>query len=325
MGSLSSAIVEFNLATRAFQKLSFSDFQLVLTDKNKIYWIHCDLKKPNDLTQISQQLELPDIVVKTCKEQSSLPVLFEDDISLTIQTECLLTTKYKQTDVSFGNLILYLTDHYCFTASRHPLPALMSFQESYSKAIKYAKTPCFILFLILDNTLNDFSRLLLEYELIADQIDLKIRDTQENIYNEVMTIKKQVIKIQHHIASIRDLLMRISGRKVAAISEACRKSLGNALEHSQIIFNEADTIREILKNSLEQMDNTLMQKMNNTMKVLTAFASFFLPLSLIAGIYGMNFVWIPELHWQYGYFWALGLMFFIVILMVYIFRRNKWF
>ena len=68
-----------------------------------------------------------------------------------------------------------------------------------------------------------------------------------------------------------------------------------------------------------------MQKLNQSIKVLTAISMIFLPLTLIAGIYGMNFHWIPELQWRYGYFYALALMITCAGIILIIFKNMKWF
>jgi magnesium transporter len=67
------------------------------------------------------------------------------------------------------------------------------------------------------------------------------------------------------------------------------------------------------------------QKMNQVMKTLTVVSVFFMPLTFIVGIYGMNFDNMPELHWQYGYFMVLGLMFLLLLGMIYYFKKKKWY
>lgn len=324
---LPTSFIEFDLIQHTFESISFDDFLNKNHVENKIYWIHINLRQLPAKSAELKKLRLPKIVLQLCAEKDTLPKLIEVQDALVLKMECLLNNELgkKEVEVQFSNLIICLTERYCFTASLDSIPALLNFNEHFLKSVKYAQTPCFILFLILDNAINDFSKLLIEFEYRADLIDLQIRDTHKNIFNEVMIIKKQVMKIQHHLTAIRDVLMRISGRKIPVISEPCRASLINLLDHCRIIFNEAEAIRDILKNTLDQIDNALMQKMNNTMKVLTAFAAIFLPLTLIAGIYGMNFAWIPELHWKYGYFWALFLMGLVALILFIFFKKKDWF
>jgi magnesium transporter len=182
-----------------------------------------------------------------------------------------------------------------------------------------------MLFLILDDIINDYSNILFHFERVTDQIDLDVRTSNSDAYSNVMSIKKNVMKIKRFVMAICDFLMRISGRKISVISESCRLSLANLFSHTQMIVNEADAIRDILNGILAQIDNALMTRMNETMRILTAFASIFLPMTLIAGIYGMNFHIMPELEWDYGYYYALGLMLACAGTLLFIFKRFKWF
>jgi magnesium transporter len=70
--------------------------------------------------------------------------------------------------------------------------------------------------------------------------------------------------------------------------------------------------------------SAMSNKMNEVMKVLTVFAAIFIPLTFIAGIYGMNFDIMPELNWEYGYLFAWGVMLTVVILLLLFFKRKKW-
>lgn len=326
MNTLSLIVVEFDIKNHTSQQLSLRELQLDATDKNKIYWIHVDLKQPHHFEEVIKKIQINEDIVELYSDTDAMPKFIDSGDALTIKIQCLLSNELgKNEEMDYGSLIIHLTDNYCFTAAYDLLPAIMDFSTTYSKAVKYAKTPCFILFLVLDNVVNDYADVLLDYELVADKVDLTIRATQDNIYTEVVDIKKQVMRVKRYLAAIRDILMRTSGRKISVISEQCRLSLENLFNHSQMVVSEADLIRDSLNSALDQIDNALMQKMNKTMKVLTSFAAIFLPLTLIAGIYGMNFQWMPELQWKYGYFWALGLMLFCGGVLGLIFKKLKWF
>lgn len=326
MAILSSTIIEFDLANHSFKELSLDELEMDLHDLKKIYWVHSDLNQQETFKKLATKLHLPDDVINLCAEEDTMPQFIDNDEALTIQIQCLLSTELKNNnEANFSNLIIHLTPHFCFTASTEVIPALLEFIKSCQKSIRYAKTPCFILFLIFDNVVNEYARILFNFELITDQMDLGVRTIHKNIYGEVMEIKQQVMKVKRYTIAVREILMRISGRNISVISEQCRSSLYKLSNHSHMVVHEADSIRDILNGLLDQIDNTLMQKMSETMKILTAVAAIFLPLTLITGIYGMNFHWIPELEWQYGYFWALGLILLCGIVLLFLFKKMKWF
>lgn len=326
MQALDSTIIEFDLSNLSFKKIAIEELHIDLQDKNKIYWIHCNLHQPDTLKTLTTTLQLPEELINLCGHNDPIPKLIDTDDTLTIKIQCLESTEPNaEKEIIFNTLFVYLTEQFCFTAASEPIAVLSEFVSSYHKAIRYAKTPCFILFLLFDITINDYAKTLFNYELIVDDMDLEVRKTHHNIYNEVINAKQQVMKVKRHAIAAREVLMRISGRKIAVISEQCHASLYNLSNHSHMIINETDSIRDMMNSMLGQIDNALMQKMNETMRILTTFAAIFLPLSLITGIYGMNFQWIPELSWKYGYYYALGLIFLCGFSLFLIFKKMKWF
>lgn len=324
MSMLPSSAIQFDISTHHSQVLPIEELHIDLQDKNKIYWIHVDLNQQDIFQKIAHQLEFSDDLIQLCNQKNRMPQVDEDENALTIQAQCLLSTDIIHNSVKFGSLIIHLTPNYCFTASLDPLPALIDFMKNHHKAMPFAKTPCFILFLIFDNIVTEYGKNLFHFEVIAEKMDSRVRKNQ-NIYHRIMHLKQQVLKVKRYLMSIREILMRISGRKIFVISDQCRSSLYNLSNHTHMVINETDSIRDMLKSLLDQIDNTLIQKMNETMKVLTAFNAIFLPLTLITGIYGMNFHWMPELQWKYGYFYAVFLLFICGSALFLVFKKKKWF
>ncbi len=324
MDVFESMIIEFDLLKNQLRELNLEEFAID-AQEHKIYWIHVNLQQKKYLQLIAEKLQLPSNVIEACHVEDTIQTVLDDEASLSIQIECVVSTNLEmESEIEFKKLMIYLTPRFCFTAANVEIPALKLFRKNCQKALPYAKTSCFILFLLLDNIINDYSKVLLDFELSSHQIDLKVRGMPEQLYNEVMNIKKQATKTKYYISTIRDTLMRISARSIPVISPKCQHSLRNLFNNSQIIFMQIDSIRAILNSVLDQIDNALMQNISKSMKILTAITAIFLPLSLIAGIYGMNF-YIPEQHWKYGYFGALGLMVLCGLLLVYIFKKKKWF
>lgn len=322
MNELETTIIEFNLKTRELKTIALKEFELDQINSNIIYWIHCDLSQKNDLVILSKLINLPEEIINLCNKSDRIPKLINFDESLVVQMESLLLTPFKsKAIIDFENIFFLLTNKYCFTASEATLPALYEFKKTCQKSVKYAKTPCFILFLIMDNIVNDYARILFEFEMVTEKLNLTIYTEHKTIYKKVMNFKQQVLKVKRYIIASREILTRLSGRNIAVISDACRTSLSNLANHTHMIVHEADSIRDMLNSMLDQIDNNLMQRMNHTIRILTIFASIFLPLTLITGIYGMNFAWMPELHWQYGYFYALALIFIVALLLISIFRK----
>lgn len=324
---LDSCAIEFDLKNRSFKKLSIDELvQVDLNNTDIIYWIHSNLNQVDIHRKLIEKCHLSDDVVKLCNQIDSIPTTMDTDESLTILFQCLMSTELNQKGaVSFGSLIIHLTPTFCFTATSDPIPVLFEFIESSKKSLRYAKTPCFMVFLMLDNVINDYAKILYNFDVISDQMDWRVRKTHKNIYNEVIKIKQNLMKIKRSLIALREILLRISSRKLSVVSKECLLSLSRLANHSHLVVHEVDSVRDILNSLLDQIENNLMQTLNQSMRILTALSMIFLPLTLIAGIYGMNFHWIPELSWKYGYFYALSLMILCASIILLIFKKNKWF
>ena len=320
MDGQKTMVIEFDIASLSHKELSIDNFEL---KTDRIYWIHCVLTSVVEFQKIAKKLQFSPSIVKLCSQEDTSQRVIDSGDDLILQIPSIVNTSTDECNSE--NLIIYLKGNYCFTASQSTPPALLDILESVDKNMKFASTAGFILFLILDNIINAYSTVLQKFEELSDSVDIQIREMHEGTYSEVMEIKKQVTKIKRYVSSLRDILMRISGRKIAVISEPCRLSLCNLYTHTQTIVNETDAMRDILNSTLDLLDNTLMQKMNATMKILTAFSAFFLPLSVITGVYGMNFDWMPELHWRYGYFAVLFLMILVSTSLLLFFKKKRWF
>ena len=96
-------------------------------------------------------------------------------------------------------------------------------------------------------------------------------------------------------------------------------------DHMVQIMDMIDTFRDILSGLMDTYLSSINMQTNEIMKVLTIISTLFIPLTFITGLYGMNFDYMPELHWKPGYFVVLGVMGIILVLMALYFKRKKWF
>jgi magnesium transporter len=318
-------IISFNLNSREIQQLPFPS-ELEYDNADLIYWIHLNSFDLPKIEPFIKNLSLYSELKKDLEGIDSLPIERHDETSLSIVVRYCEPTLENVNQLEPSRLFIFLTEKYCLTIAEEDIPAIYEFSLSYRSEFRFAKTPGFILFLILDNLVDDYAAVVSKLENISEEIDLSIQKefTKELNYT-LLDFKRGLVVLKRVVASTRDILMRISGRKIIVISESCRLSLVDIYLHSQAVVGELDVLRELAANSLDAYNTALAQKMNEVMKVLTIFSSIILPMSFIASVYGMNFEHMPELKWEYGYLFAIGIMaFFAVILLAY-FKKREWF
>lgn len=321
MAMVPSFIVEFDLETRNIQHLDF-DALAIADDLHKIYWIHCDIAHAESLNHVIKKLDLTADVVGAINKTDKASQILDREDTLTLQMQCLFRQENSDDKVAINDIAIHLTSRYCLTVAQGALPIFEELIKDMPNAIQYAKTPCFILFLILDNLITHYTGILYDYEVMAEDLDELLK---ADLYRAIVSLKKRVLNVKRHSLIVLNILLYTSGRDIKAVSKHCKVSLSTLLNNIQTVVNEADSIRDLLNGTLGQIDNALMREVNRTMRVLTAIAAIFMPPSLIAAIYGMNFIAIPELRWKYGYAFALVLIIGSMAGMIYYFKKNKWY
>lgn len=144
---------------------------------------------------------------------------------------------------------------------------------------------------------------------------------QKNIH----LLKREVMFLRKSIWPLRELLGSISRAESAYFTADTIKYLRDIYDHVVEVIDSIELLRETITSMIDIYLSGLNNRMNKVMKFLTMITTIFIPLSLIAGIYGMNFQFMPELKLKYGYFFALGLMGLIALGFLWYFKRKKWF
>ncbi|KTC97298.1 cobalt/magnesium uptake transporter [Legionella geestiana] len=153
--------------------------------------------------------------------------------------------------------------------------------------------------------------------------DLLTREPDSLAIDELYMLKRRTQVLRKAIAPLRDIVHLLLEEHVRKPGDSFDLYYQDLHDHCLRLLESVDMHREIIGSMLEIYHSTLNNRMNETIKVLTLFASIFIPLTFVAGVYGMNFQYMPELGWRYGYPMVLGFMALLVVLMLYYFRRKK--
>jgi len=183
----------------------------------------------------------------------------------------------------------------------------------------------YLFFALLDAIIDNYFMIL---ESISDRMEL----LEEEVYqkpkpktaHKIQELKKEVLRIRRYIAPVRELIGRLIDTEHPLINKDTKLFLRDVLDHCLEINESLQIYREMVMSLMEMYMSNVSNKMNEVMKVLTVMASIFIPLTFIAGVYGMNFDNMPELHMENGYFIVLGVMFAVLIFMLIYFKRKRW-
>jgi magnesium transporter len=188
------------------------------------------------------------------------------------------------------------------------------------------KSADYLAYAILDLVVDSYYTVLDDLEAQALEIEEALhhngaaRDTKDKLF----VIKRVTNDFRHRLIPLREAVTRLHRTESPFLDESNRLYLRDLVDHVAQILDGTDVLRDML-NSLEALYQAeASNRLNNVMRLLTVISTIFIPLSFVAGIYGMNFDNMPELHWKYGYFAVLGGMFCVMIGMLIYFRRKQW-
>ena len=179
---------------------------------------------------------------------------------------------------------------------------------------------------IIDNIVDN-------YFIVLENLEEKIEFLEDDLVKQTNTItlqkihelKRELILLRKSLWPLREAISFLERSESTLISEATGIYFKDIFDHVIAIIDSVETFRDMLSGMLDIYLSSISNKLNEVMKVLTIIATLFMPLTFLAGVYGMNFKFMPELEWRWGYFGVLGTMLVIALCMVYYFRKKKWF
>lgn len=163
---------------------------------------------------------------------------------------------------------------------------------------------------------------------LGDRIDLLqekvLVNTDRNIVHELHNLKKEVIFMRKNLWPLRELVSGLEKSESHLIHKTMIPYLRDVYEHTVQVLDTVESLRDVLSSVFEIYLSNMSNKMNETMKILTLIATIFIPLTFIAGVYGMNFENMPELKWEMGYAGVWIIMILTASGMCVFFKRKKW-
>ncbi|MGV8058720.1 MAG: magnesium/cobalt transporter CorA [Smithellaceae bacterium] len=179
---------------------------------------------------------------------------------------------------------------------------------------------------IIDNIVDNYFIVLekLEEKIEFLENDL-VRRTTPVTLQAIHDLKRELILLRKSLWPLREAISSLERSDSQLISESTRIYFKDIFDHVIAIIDSLETFRDMLSGMLDIYLSSVSNKLNEVMKVLTVIATIFMPLTFLAGVYGMNFKFMPELEWRWGYFGVLGIMLLVALSMIYYFKKKKWY
>lgn len=183
----------------------------------------------------------------------------------------------------------------------------------------------YLLYAIADSVVDNYFAVLENIgTAIEEQEDILLNSPDQELLQNVYSLKRELVFLRKSIWPMREVASVLQHSEHKIIKKATSVFYRDVYDHTVQVVEAVETFRDMMTSMLDLYLSTVSNKMNEVMKVLTIFAAIFIPLTFIAGVYGMNFEFMPELKWKLGYaYWWIAVILLTAGMIIY-FKRKKW-
>ncbi len=296
-------------------------------DRKKVNWIDVETTDKNTVEDIARIFKIHPLITEDILNIDHLPKFeaFEDHIFLSLK---MLRYNKETGEISQEHLNIVLGK-----------TQLITFQEGLpgdvfddlrtrlrqGKGLIRKNGLEYLLYHCLDAVVDNYMFI---SETLRDEMEkmesILIKDSTYEAPERVMNLKKKVNILRSYTIPLWDAFNQMQAEGRDFFSTDSKHYFQDISDHIKFLLNFFDTSREMLRDIMDLYQTNINNEMNKVMKTLTVVSAIFIPLTFVAGVYGMNFDFMPELHYEWGYPFVWGLMAFTAIVMVTIMRHKRW-
>ncbi len=293
-----------------------------------VTWLNIDgLQDTELINKIGQHYDIHPLVLEDILNTNQRPKIevFDDYVFMVIK---MLTFNEREFRVMSEQVSILLGKNFVISFQEQPGDIFDPIRERIRTGkgrIKQMNSD-YLTYAILDIIIDYYFNIL---EKVGEKIETfeeeLMSEPKSDTLNEIYRLKREVLFLRKSVWPLRESINKLEKLESSLIHKKTAPYLRDLYDHTIQVIDTIETSRDLLSGMLDLYLSSVSNKMNEVMKVLTIFAAIFIPLTFIAGIYGTNFEFIPELNWQYGYFAMWGVMLIVGMGLLLFFRRKKWF
>jgi len=321
------SMMSYDPARLEEKELNYIEDSFAYRDTPPVSWINIDgLHEVEMIEKIGTHFGIHPLTQEDIVNTGQRPKVedFEDYIYLVL--------KMLKFDETSGHIVseqvsLILGPHYLISFQETQGDVFNSVRERIRKGRVHIRKsgPDYLAYALIDAVVDHYFLIL---EKMGERIEhfeeqLHVRPTPE-ILQAIYDLKREMIYFRKQVWPMREVLNTWQKAESALVQEANTVFIRDVYDHTIQVIDTIESFRDIISGMMDLYLSTVSNKMNEVMKVLTIMATIFIPLTFVAGIYGMNFKYMPELEWKWSYpvLWMVLIVIFVG--MVFYFKHKKW-
>ncbi|WP_054955923.1 magnesium/cobalt transporter CorA [Paenibacillus dakarensis] len=282
------------------------------------YWIDADVE---DLVELQPLFSLHDLAVEdTQSEEEQRPKIeiYENHYFIVVNS-----IRFDNEEIFLRALNIFLGRHFIITVTKQKIHELRAVKPLLWE--DEVNSPDRFLYILIDLVTDN-------YFSVGDRIEARIDQLEEDILmhtkkshlNEIIGLRSEILWLKKVLGPQKEVINTLNKKDLRLIDDQLQKYFSDIYENAVKISETFETYRDLMGNLREAYQSSIANRANEIMRVFTAITTIFMPLTVITGIYGMNFDFMPELSWKYSYYAVIGLMILLGSGMYFLFRKKDW-
>jgi magnesium transporter len=286
------------------------------------FWVDFDQPTNEEISELENSFHFHHLAIEDCIHKLQRPKLdYYDDFTFFV-VHSLHSAEEEKEEINF-----FVGANYFVSFHHHESVEIKEVWEKLSSSQSVDEWNQYLVFYyVLDKIVDNYFPIIYELEDSLNDLENNVKkESMEKLLEQLFDIRHSFLHLRHTVIPMRDLLYRIlNSVRLGQLLER-KEYFSDIHDHLLKLTEMIDSNREVTNDIRDSYLSINSHQTNRVMKVLTVITTIFMPLTFIAGIYGMNFVYMPELTWRYGYYLTLSLMLTIGLGMFYWFKKKGWF
>jgi len=322
-------ITMFEYSEENFQENILSEIEECFTSKENstVKWVNVDaIDKVDIIEKIGSEFKLHPLMLEDILNTAQRPKIDDYDDYVYIVLKMLYFNEKKH-QITSEQVSFVLVSNYVFSFQEFEGDVFDNVRERLRSGKRNIRRtgPDYLVYTLIDAIVDSYFDII---EKMADKVDKLeeelIDSPDKDVLKDVHNLKREMIFLRNSIWPLREVINSLARCDTPLFKESTVVYLKDVYDHMIQIIDTIEIYREVLASMQETYISSVSNRTNEVMKILTIFSTIFIPLTFIAGVYGMNFRYLPELEWKFGYilFWIISIA--VAFFMLRYFKKKKW-
>lgn len=320
----------FDYSTKVFVEKEVKTIEecIAFKESPSVTWVNIDSVPPiDDLERLQKVFSIHPVVVNNILDTNQRPKveIMDDYVYLVFK---MLTYNSQKQKVESEQVSMVLAEQFVLTFQQavegDTFASVRERIRNPENKIRNQGTD-YLAYRLIDSVVDNYFEVL---DVFSDRLELLehqlINNPNTNTLHEIYQLKREIINLRRAVWPLREVITNLERDDTPLIADATKIYFRDVYDHITQIIDTIETYREMLSGMVDIYLSSVSNRMNAVMKVLTIIATIFMPLTFLAGVYGMNFKHMPELNWVWGYPAVWLVMILVTMIMLIFFKRKKW-